>query len=380
MATVLLAGGFGNGNPADEALLEAFKAALPGTRLSAITWDPAGTRERHGCDPVPASNPVAIARAVARTDATVLCGRSVFGHPPPFAGRRPSRRVAASLALLLTARARAKPRAVVGATVDPLPTPLARRLARGVVRWSDLLVLREDESVDALAAAGAAGPFRIGADPTWTVIAPAWEAAGRNRGDPDRDRGRIVVALGPPAAGAPALEKLAATLEQIGRAGLEVVLQPWQPRSARGPDDVDLARYVADRLDPRPQIAAPPTDLLAARSSFARCGLVVGLRYHALIASAAAGVPFLTLEDRPELVGLARRLDQPVASAGASPEEVAQAILRGIDHPAPHRAAIQAQVTAAAEGLRLLRLLTSGGHSDDADRVSGLRLEPEPQA
>jgi polysaccharide pyruvyl transferase WcaK-like protein len=379
MGTVLVAGSFGNGNPAEEAQLAAFVKALPGASLSATTRDPAATQALHGCKPVLASDPVAVARAAWHADATVLCARSVFGNPPPFGGRFPSRELAASLALLLAARARTRPRAIVGATVDPLRTPLARRLARGLVRWSDLLVLRDDESAGALAAAGALPPFRIGADPAWTVVAPAWGGPAGNGGPPVPDLGRIVVALGPPAAGARALDLLTAALQRVLDAGLEVVLQPWQAR-ANGRDDGRLALYIADRLDPSPPIRKPPLDLRSIRSCFSGCGLVVALRYHALIAAAAAGVPSLTLEDRPEMVGLARRLGQPVARAGARAEELADAIVGGVAHPAPSEEAVQAQVIAAEEGFRLLRLLTSGGKSADADRVSGLRLDPEPRA
>jgi polysaccharide pyruvyl transferase WcaK-like protein len=376
MGTVLLAGTFGHGNPAEEALLTAFLAALPDARVSVITRDPAATRARHGCEAVSASDPVAIARAALRADATVLCGRNVFGDPPPFGGRFPSRRIVGPLALLLVARARGKPAAVVGATVHPLRTPLSRRLGQGVVRMSDLLVLRDDESAEALAEAGALPPFRIGADPAWTVVSPTWHTSTENGDAPHRSRDRVVVALGPPAGRGRALELLAEALQGVVEAGVEVVLQPWRA-NGRGPDDGMLARYIADRVDPRPPIAPPPADLSAIRSSFERCGVVVALRYQALIAAAAAGVPSVTLEDRPELVGLAHRLGQPVASAGATPADLAGAILRGVEHPAPSAAAVQAHVDAAEEGFRLLRLLISGGKSVDADRVSGLRLDPE---
>jgi polysaccharide pyruvyl transferase WcaK-like protein len=379
VGAVLLAGSFGNGNPAEEALLTAFNAALPGVTLQATTRFPAGTRALHGCVPVPASNPVAVLRAAWNADATVLCGRNVFGDPPPLGRRFPSGRLAASLALLLAARARARPRAIVGATVDPLRTPVARGLARGLVRWSDLLVLRDDESAEALAATGATAPFRIGADPAWTLVAPNWEATAGNGGTSARKRDRIVIALGPPVAGAHALERLAAALGRVQGRGLELVLQPWQTR-APGLGDGPLARFLADRLDPAVVIRKPPVDLRALRDSLTGSGLVVGLRYHALIAAAAAGVPSLTLEDRPEMVGLARRLGQPVASAGLGPDQLAEAILRAIDHPPPTEAAIATQVSAAEDGFRLLRLLTSGGKSADAEKVTGLRLDPEPRA
>jgi L-alanine-DL-glutamate epimerase-like enolase superfamily enzyme len=80
------------------------------------------------------------------------------------------------------------------------------------------------------------------------------------------------------------------------------------------------------------------------------------------------------------MVGLARRLGQPVASAGAGPDQLAEAIIRAVGHPAPGEAAVRAQVNAAEEGFRLLRLLATGGGTAEADRISGLRLDAGTRA
>lgn len=374
MATALLAGSFGQGSPGDEALLEAFARALPDWRLSVVTSDPTSTRSIDGCQAVAARDAVAVGRAAVRAEAIVLSAPTIFGGGSRFDRRFPSAPLARSLALLEAARVRQRPRAIVGAAVDPLRTPLARRLANRLVRSTDLLVLRDSESAEALAAAGASPPFRIGADPAWTVVAPlSGDGAGDQR--VERDHNRVIVALGPPAGGAVVLEALADTLAPLGRAGHDVVIQPW----CASDEDAGLAGSLAMRMAAAPRIAEPPATMREARDAFARAGLVIGLRYHALIAAAAANVPFLALEDRPELVRLARRLGQPVAPAGAQPAELSAVILEALDGPPPSRAAVAGQVAAAEEGFRLLRLLTSGGRSDDADDLIGLRLEPEPR-
>src|SRR5690606_15293298 len=63
-----------------------------------------------------------------------------------------------------------------------------------------------------------------------------------------------------------------------------VALQPWQP----GSDDDELARRLAALLGDRVEVLPHPTDLRAATHQLAEFGTVVALRFHALVAAAAA--------------------------------------------------------------------------------------------
>jgi polysaccharide pyruvyl transferase WcaK-like protein len=260
------------------------------------------------------------------------------------------------------------PLAGVGLGVGTLQGNRARALARGIVRRCDLLVLRDEESAALLARAGAPAPFRVGADPAWTLVEPpAGPTAG---GD------AVIVALSHLAGGAGLARRLARVLEPVVRAGLRVRLQPWQV--IRGaPDDLDLARMVAGRLDGDVQIVPPPAGLDDARDLFAGARLVVALRFHALTAAAAAGVPFVAVAHEAKLAGLGRRLGQPVVPPAGPPEAIARTILRAVDHPPPSRAAIERETRLAGGQMALLRVVLSGGRSDEAAAVGGLELAPE---
>ena len=85
MPTALLAGAFGQRNPGDEALLDAFTQALP-------DWDVIATAAvpPHGRDTetVPSDDPARVARAMTRADAVVFAGGTVFKELSPRT-RRP---------------------------------------------------------------------------------------------------------------------------------------------------------------------------------------------------------------------------------------------------------------------------------------------------
>src|SRR5581483_11844545 len=170
MHRVLLAGAFGQGNPGDEALLRAFVSELHGFELVATSSDPRETAAAHGIEAVPARDGRAVARAARCSDAVVFAGGTVFKTLDPRCGRRPSALLRNAAALAGGARAMGRPLAMVGVGVGALPTRSSRALARGLVRAADLLVLRDEESAAALAAAGAPAPLRVGADPAWSLL------------------------------------------------------------------------------------------------------------------------------------------------------------------------------------------------------------------
>jgi polysaccharide pyruvyl transferase WcaK-like protein len=283
-----------------------------------------------------------------------------------------------------------KPLALVGVGAGSLDGTLARRLTRFIVRSSDLLVLRDEESAARLAEAGAPTPFRVGSDAAWTLVgAPVQQAdaapavAMRGAGgrpatvelDEAAPEAPVVVALSHLAGGDDLAERLAQGLEPVA-AERDLHLQPWQTDVGHGGDET-LAAEVAQRLGERATVVAPPTDLIDARKRFADAGLVVALRFHAIPAAAAAGTPVLAMAHEPKLAGAARRLGQPTVPAGAAPDQLSGAVLDALDGPPADAGAVAAERGRAEEGFRLLRVLLARGASDEAADVDGLPLRPE---
>jgi polysaccharide pyruvyl transferase WcaK-like protein len=346
MPTALLLGASGQRNPGDDALGEAFGAALPGWRTLVAT------------------SPPAVARALVSSDALVVAGGTVFNTLHPGAGRRPLSLLRGTVALLGAARVLGKPRAMVGVGAGVLDSATSRRLARALVLQSDLLVLRDEESADVLAAAGAPTPFRVGADAAWTLLEPP------PRG-PRAPGGPIVVALGGPAGDGSLPAHLAAALAPLVEAGHDVRLQPWDVSA-----DLALGEAVSERLPRRLPLLGAPANLPEARRLFTEAGLVVGLRFHALVAAAAAGTRFVAYGHEPKQAGLARRLCQRAVGTGESSAVLTRAILDAFERPAPSRATVEWQIEAAQAGMQLLRVLLAGGNSPAEDEIEGLPFSP----
>lgn len=356
---VLLAGAFGQANPGDEALLAAFARALPDHVHVAISSDPAGTAATHGIEAVRHDNPLAVVRAIARADAIVVAGGTVFKTLDPRSGRRPLSLLRRTAALATVARVARKPLAFVGVGAQTLRRPAARALTRAIVRAPDLLVLRDEESAAALAAVGAATPLRVGADAAWTLFPdPA----------PAPPTGPLVVALSHLAGGPGLGAWLAEALRPVVAHGVPVRLDPWQPGH-----DCALAAEVAKKLE-NVEITQPPGDLQAARASLVGARSVVCLRFHALIAAASAGAPAVAVAHELKLAGLARRLGQPAVSPEAPPAALTAAFGTAVA-AAPD--AVRQERARAEDAFRLLRVLLARGRSEEAAHVDGLALRPE---
>jgi polysaccharide pyruvyl transferase WcaK-like protein len=368
---VLLAGAFGQRNPGDEALLASFVQSLGDWPLVATTSDPVGTESEHGIATVSARDPRAVARAVGRAQGVVFAGGTTFKLLHPRSGRRPLELLRNGLGVAAAARAAGAPVALMGVGAAPLSTRRPRALARAIVNRADLLVLRDADSARLLAEAGAPSPFRVGADASWTRIEPP--EAPSARGD------AVIVALSHLAGGPGLAARLALVLAPLQRAGLRLRLQPWQVLEARdAEDDVALARAVAAQLPAPAEIVPPPATLEDARDLFAGSRLVVALRFHALVAAAAAGVPAIAYAHEAKLAGLGARLGQPVVRPAGMAEAVGSSMLNAIEdgvEPASAEA-IRRERERARAGMALLRLLLTGGRGAEGAAISGLELVP----
>ena len=369
MPTAVLAGAFGQRNPGDDALLAAFARSLDGWDLIATAWPGAPERTLAGCEPVSADDPVAVGRAVARADAVVFAGGTVFKTLGTGLGRPPLSLLRRALAMAAGASTLGRPLAMVGLGAGALPTPTARTLARRLVHRADLLVLRDDESAELLTRAGAPTPFRVGADAAWTLFpdAPARRSPGEG----------VLAVLSHHAGGPRLAARIAEALAPVPAAGIPLVLQPFQV-GARGRDDLELGRAVRDRLGGVPELILPPADLFEARDIAREFGVVVALRFHAAMAAAAAGTPFVAYAHEPKLAAVGRRLRQPVVDRNAPAAALGAAALAALDGPAAPPPAVKAEIARAEEGFRLLDLVLTRGRGRPADDVSGLPLAPEP--
>ncbi|MGH9006508.1 MAG: polysaccharide pyruvyl transferase family protein [Acidimicrobiales bacterium] len=310
-----------------------------------------------------------------RADAVIVGGGTVFKMLDRSTGRRPHSLLANASALVGSASLLGRPVAMVGVGAGRIEGAAATALTKFLVRRSDLLILRDEESAEKLSAAGAAGPFRVGADPAWTLLGPP-EAAGPSRAP------RVLVVPSREAAarvGGPGrlLRLLAATIERLRANGLEVALQPWQLDADGIDDDRAIVEDLCGRLGIPDAVMPAPGSLPDAVESIRGFGAVLCLRFHSLVASAAAGTPAVAVAHEPKLAGLARRLGQRAVPPDVSPEELTRALIEGIDAPGPAPAIVKEEIDRAEEGFRLLRIFLAGG-TDESDRLGALPLVSWP--
>jgi polysaccharide pyruvyl transferase CsaB len=367
MATVLLAGAYGQRNPGDEALLSSFLRALPQHRIIATSADPEGTVAAHGCEAVSSFDRSAIFRALFVADSVVMGGGTIFKQLHPSTGRSPHELLRNASLLSLAARATAKPVLLVGVSAAMLPDARARRLARHLVRRAALLVLRDDHSARILAEAGAPTPFRVGADPTWAMLAEAPTGVV-----PVEDV--VVVTVSRYAAARDRAGALADGLRRLRAEGLRICLQPWQVDESL-PDDLTLTHTVARAVGGPVELLDPPADLHDAVRQAASARLVVGMRFHSLVAAAAAGTRAVAFDHEPKLGALAQRFGQLTLDP-YDDVEWADRMVDALARPGPDPAVVAEQVALADEGFRLLRLVLGGGGEPEARELIGLPLEP----
>ena len=363
MSTVLLVGAFGQGNPGDEALCGAFLRALADHDVVVSSGDPPMTAAHHGVRAVP-NGALLTARSMAAADAVVVGGGTVFKTLHPSSGRRPTALLRNAAALVAGAKAAGTKVAMVGVGAGELRGRSARAYARWLVRHADLVVLRDEESAALLSDAGVPGPFWIGADAAWLDGAdplPALETLPPT----------VSIALSHLAGDDRLLGDLADAVRPLCREHT-IRLQPWQVGA--GGRDQELAERLQIRLDGAAEIIEPPLDLADAAATFAGDRLVIGLRFHALVAAARARTRFLAVAHEPKLAGLSRRFEQVSVPAHASAAVFAAAVEQALVTEPPSSVAVDDEMAAAHHTLELMRLLINNGELDEPSRLAGLPL------
>lgn len=297
---VLLAGAFGQGNPGDEALLNAFRSALADHEIVPTSADTVDTCERHGVNAVPSDDLGAVLRTFRTSGAVVYGGGTVLKRLHRATGRPANDLLRKAAALGGATKLTGRRLALVGIGATHLSSVPARLYARSTVRAADLLIVRDEASADHVAALGSRRP-EVGADPAWTLF-------GRPRRSDNE--GPIIVALSYHAGGGGLAHRLAASLRTITERH-PVAIQPWQVQPSAEMDDRRLAAELDEQLRGEVTFLPPPRDLGDAVGTFTGSRLVVALRFHAIMAAAIAGSRTVAVGHETKLTELARRLGQP---------------------------------------------------------------------
>lgn len=372
MPAALIVGAFGQDNPGDEALLASSIEAVrtrPGWEPVVATRRPDETAELHDVATLEATA-TATGAAAARADALVVGGGTVFKELHPSSGRAPGALLRRATALAGILHARRRPVALLGVGAAPIDGLANRRLARALAHRADLLVLRDADSAEVLAGMGVQTPLRVGADLAWVTSTPPMDAKPEGH-----DGGPLGVAVSHLAGDDGFIDRLAGALREVVAGGTPIELEPWQGSPRLG-GDARLAAHLQDEIGPGATIVPPPEDLAEATERMANRCAAVAMRFHATVAAAEAGTPFVAVAHEPKLAAMARRTDQPTINLDDPLAAMTTSIDQAVGGAPPSHDAVRREHRRADAMVDLLGLVLTG--EGEPAGLADLDLVPDP--
>lgn len=346
---VLISGYYGLGNAGDEAILagliEGFRQRAPEAELTVLSGDPGATAREHGVVAAPrglrsARHQIGLSDVVISGGGGLLQDVTSWRSPLYY------------LAVVELARRARRPVAFVGQSVGPLRRSAIRWLARRVLSGVEAVAVRDRVSRKALLGLGLGREVEVTADLAFLMEPPTeeeMEAARRKAGVAAGEGPVAAVALRPDPAGEGGEDVAGRLGEAIGgvcgELGLRPLLVAMQPSQ-----DVEFAGRVAAGMPLGAAAVAPVMPARELLALIAGCDLLIGMRLHALIFAALAGVPLVGISYDPKVDGLMEQLGM---EAAASSRRLDLAALRkGIRTAWEGREAARAALTARTVELR----------------------------
>ncbi|WP_424949811.1 polysaccharide pyruvyl transferase CsaB [Deinococcus sp.] len=320
---ITVSGYYGFHNTGDEAIALSISRELArrGHTALLLSHDPAHTRQAYGVHSAARMNPLALL-------ASLLSAQRLWsGGGGLLQDKTSVRNLTYYLALIRGAQLLGRPVAVFNQSVGPLSLEGGARVARVLNggrsgRGRVQVIVRDRASQETLEHLGVEA--RLGGDPALLLSAGSGVVSDRNavvlapRGDVhDANAG---------------LKDLTRRLQEKGR---RVVALSFHP----GVDDVAARNLGADEV-------MSSGDPVLALNTIAAAGYVVGVRLHAVILAAAAGVPFVGVSYDPKVAGFCADAGAPSVPTDFDAAQVGGLVMK---NTAPDWAQVQAMKERARE-------------------------------
>ncbi|HEY2014537.1 MAG TPA: polysaccharide pyruvyl transferase family protein [Bryobacteraceae bacterium] len=315
---IFLAGSYGFGGIGDEAILSTllaqFRARRPDLRMVVASGNPEGTTAAHGVEAVAWDDMAAIHRAVQISDLVVIGGGGLFhdcgGVDPDNFLTGQDCGIARFAGPALLATLYQKPLMLYAVGVGPLDSAHGLKFTRLAAQAAAAITVRDQASNALLQNLGIpARKITVTADPSF-AFRPTLLSSLQHSVNPGFVLRRPILAVAPRhwTAGVHPdfLERELATALDLflQQTGGTVVMIPFQtPLQADG-GEADQDRAVAERILAHMRFREKATTIEGPATpdqTFCRlrdCDLVLGMRLHALIFAASAGVPAVALRYR----------------------------------------------------------------------------------
>ncbi len=300
---VLLSGYYGFGNLGDEALLEVIvervKLRFPHVRLDVLSATPQATAQRFGVEATQRWDMRDVRTAIASADAVVSGGGGLLQNTT-------SLRSLLYYAGILRDAVRAGRKTMIFAQsigpLDALGTMFVRRLCRGV----DRATVRDERSRALLSSLLPGTRVELTADPVF-LYEPTAGGDLTYEGLGEESQPYAVVCVRECAALRALIEPLAHAVDRLNEQnGVRVAFLPLG-----GASDAAASTRVIRACKSAP-VLLPEPSLPKAAAVLASARIVIGMRLHALILAARAGVPFLAVPYDPKVDALLDDLGYPL--------------------------------------------------------------------
>jgi polysaccharide pyruvyl transferase CsaB len=217
--------------------------------------------------------------------------------------------VAYYLGLVQMARLRGKKVMCYAQGFGPLAQAKSRAMARFVMSQASLITFRDENSLALAREIGITRPpIHVTADPVFGLEPPGNERMGpilESEGITGEGH-RLGVSVRPWKSGADYAAAVAAAADSFaGRHGARVFLFPFQHSQ-----DMDVCREVASKMKEKARVVEKPYPATVLMGLMGRMSMILGMRLHSLIFSAAQGIPSAGISYDPkvssmmDLVGL----------------------------------------------------------------------------
>jgi polysaccharide pyruvyl transferase CsaB len=318
MANLLLAGYFGCGNLGDDAILLGFAGGLDrdGHDIVVLSGSPEETYRVYGFPSVPRKDFAKVGEAIAKCDALVFPGGSIFQDVTSL------RSVAYYSQLVKKAKSQGKKVILLGQGVGPLKGFFGRRMAASAFQAADAIAVRDPASMETLKALGVRKGIRLAADCAFLLDSP--------EESPDESdfqvAGMRAVGLAPrPHGKGPEVAQLFAQVARLlfGANMMPVLIE--LDRNADGPLLSEISKQQGGKVPDIRRMLTP----MHLQQRMARMEGVIAMRLHAGILASLVEVPPLMVSYDPKVTAFARMLDLGPAlpTAGLTAQRVFDAYM-----------------------------------------------------
>ncbi|CAM3999539.1 polysaccharide pyruvyl transferase CsaB [Alkalicoccus chagannorensis] len=336
MNSIVLSGYFGFQNTGDEAILasliQQIQRVAGNAEITVLSNDPEETRRTHGVQAVNRWKFGEVYQALRGADRLISGGGSLFQD------QTGPKSVVYYGGVIKLARLAGTPVTVFAQGIGPLNSRASRAAVKNVMQRTDDIYVRDEASRQLLKDIGVTKEVNVVPDAVFawepSIPAASYEApyvAVSVRDWPKADRH---------------LQKTAETLDALIDEGHRIVFVPMHGEADAKASAKVISYMHHTGTEQGPFIADAGMTTEETWSIIGHADMLIGMRLHALIFAAAAGVPFTALSYDPKIDALAAAAGQPVAAhveaSDWTAEDLTAAVLYGLDHAAQRRKALEA--------------------------------------